>query len=138
MFIELLLAIALQDSTTTCSTAFGQTTCRTRGEAQQASPTGAMNSTINSLNQLAPRAQRSPEACAGGDWFLAGCTLGEHREAVRLRDAAATATDLRGEVILLVRDGNCLGAINAALDGGDLGLATEVRNFCAAGSVSPK
>lgn len=108
MLLELVLAFAIQETTTTCAPdAAGQVVCRSKGEV------------------------RGPDArCAGGDWLLAGCTIGDHREAREARAAQQRATAARERAMSFLRGGDCQGAVNAALDTGDLAFATQVRTFC--------
>jgi len=75
--------------------------------------------------------------CAGSDWLIAGCTHGEHREAREARDAQQRNAAARERTLTLLRAGDCHAAVIAALDTGDLGFATEVRNFCAARVPAP-
>lgn len=113
MIAELLFSLALaQDTTTTCQpNAAGQVVCR-------------------SVN----RDGREPNMrCAGGDWLLAGCTIGAHREAREAREAQQRAASAHQQTMDFLRAGDCSAAINAALGTGDLQFATEVRSFCAAG-----
>lgn len=110
MLLEMVFAAALigQDSTTTCEpNAAGQVVCRTRERSR------------------APTAR-----CAGGDWLLAGCTLGEHRAARDARANQVQAQTSRERVIALLRSGDCAAATSAALDAGDIRLAADVRAFC--------
>lgn len=110
--IELLIVAALsmpQDTRTTCQpNAAGQVVCDTKGP------------------------QRGPDmSCAGGDWLIAGCSYGAHREAREAREAQQRAATARDRAMALLRQDDCRGAVNAALDTGDLRFATEVRAFCA-------
>jgi hypothetical protein len=112
VLLEMVFATALigQNSTTTCEpNAAGQVVCQTRERTRD---TGAR--------------------CAGGDWLLAGCTIGEHRAAREARAAETQATTSRERVIALLRSGDCAGATSAALDTGDIRLAADVRAFCSA------
>lgn len=72
------------------------------------------------------------ETCAGRDWLLAGCTLGAHREAVARVQQRESSAALRLRVSGMLADDDCAGASRAALAGGDISLAREVREFCAA------
>lgn len=134
--LELVFAAALltQDSTTTCSTLGGQVTCNTH---QNTTPFDAYNAARESAIRNAPPPRPATEAdqleCAGGDWWLVGCSRGAHNEAVRIRDERARQAAARDRVMALLRQGDCQGAVTAALDTGDLGFATEVRTFCATG-----
>jgi hypothetical protein len=120
MILELAMAFVLQTQTTTCNTVFGTTTCTTQAPLLPPPPPSR------------PRAPVPADElrCAGGDWLLAGCTIGAHREAVRIRDARQAATTARERAMALLRQGDCQGAVLAALDTGDLNFATQVRTFC--------
>ena len=80
----------------------------------------------------ADRQARLIARCADASW-LSLCLPDDRREARILRDAAIARTALRAEVSRLLSEGRCDGAVRAALAGGDMALATEVRNrnFCA-------
>lgn len=68
--------------------------------------------------------------CASRFWLLAECSRRQHDEAVAglaRRDALAT---LRTVVTQKLADGDCPGAVRAALEGGEMGLAREAREFC--------
>lgn len=144
MLIELTMAIAIQTQTTTCNTNFGTTTCNTytppvmtMPPPVQADPDAfgrAMRNTINSMpdyRTARPAEPRSPEACAGGDWWLIDCSRAERDQAVRLRDG-------RQRTMELLQRGDCPGAINAALGTNDLDYAIQVRAYCSAGNPPAK
>jgi hypothetical protein len=78
----------------------------------------------------ADRQARLIARCADASW-LSLCLPGDRREARILRDAANVRAALRAEVTLLLSEDRCEDARRAALAGGDLTLAWEVRNFCA-------
>lgn len=145
MLIEFAMVLAIQTQTTTCQTNFGITTCNTFQPLQpppvQGPDPDAFNRGLLNGMAMAPRRAAVPAdamRCAGGDWFLAGCTLGAHREAVRLRDANNNRQAAQDRAMGLLRAGDCAGATAAALDTGDLDFATQVRAFCAAGNAAPQ
>lgn len=78
----------------------------------------------------ADRRARLIARCADASW-LSLCLPGDRREANILRDAANARAALRGEVTRLLSEDRCEDARRAALVGGDMTLAWEVRNFCA-------
>lgn len=80
----------------------------------------------------ADRRARLIARCADASW-LSLCLPGDRREARILRDAAEARAALRTEVTRLLSEDRCEDARRAALAGGDLTLAWEVRNFCAQG-----
>jgi len=94
-----------------------------------------MRNTMNSMpdfRSARPAEARSPEACAGGDWWLIDCSRAERDQAVRFRDGRRRAMEM-------LQQGDCQGAVAAALGTNDLDFATQVRSFCAAGSApTPK
>jgi hypothetical protein len=69
--------------------------------------------------------------CADVSW-MSLCTPGDRKEAKELKAAAEARIALRLKVTTLVADGRCPDAVGAALQGGDLALAREIREFCAA------
>ena len=79
-----------------------------------------------------PSEPRSPTECAGGDWWLIGCSRGAHDDALRARAQQQRSAAARDRAMTLLRSNDCQGAVNAALDTGDLQFATDVRAFCAA------
>jgi len=79
----------------------------------------------------ADRQTRLIARCADASWFSL-CLPGDRREANILRDAAITRAALRAEVTQLLSEERCEDARRSALEGGDLALAWEVRNFCSA------
>ncbi len=74
--------------------------------------------------------------CADASW-MSLCTPGDRKEARELKAAAEARATLRLKVTTLVADGRCPDAVGAALQGGDLALAREIRTFCAADKVEP-
>lgn len=112
MFLELLAITAFaQDSTTNCRPdASGQVVCTTR-----------------------ERRDGPNMACAGGDWWLVGCSAGAHREAREARDAQQRSAGARERAMTLLQANDCAGAQREALGSGDLNFAREVRAYCAAG-----
>lgn len=75
--------------------------------------------------------------CADASW-MSLCTPGDRKEAKELKEAAEARATLRLKVTTLVADGRCPDAVGAALQGGDLALAREIREFCAADKASEK
>lgn len=141
MIIELAMAAAIQVQTTTCNTNYGTTTCNTYAPVQppavRQDPDAfgrAMRNTMNSMPDYRsdrPAEPRSPDSCAGGTWWLTDCTRADHDRAVRLRDG-------RQRTMELLQQGDCPGAVNAALGTNDLDYATQVRAYCSAGSAPVK
>jgi len=78
----------------------------------------------------AARQTRLIARCADAKWY-SPCLPGERKEAQILRDAALNAAALRGQVTTLLSEKRCDDAVKAALEGGDLALAREAREFCA-------
>ncbi|NQE63118.1 hypothetical protein [Caulobacter sp. RHG1] len=68
--------------------------------------------------------------CADAKWY-SPCLPGERTEAKLLREASQNAATLRGKVTTLLSEQRCDEAIKTALEGGDLPLAREAREFCA-------
>jgi len=85
----------------------------------------------------ANRQARLIARCADASW-LSLCLPDDRREARALRDAAIVRAALRSEVSRLLSESRCDDAVRAALAGGDMALASEVRNrnFCAPGPAS--
>ncbi|MDP2260361.1 MAG: hypothetical protein Q8J89_11665 [Caulobacter sp.] len=75
--------------------------------------------------------------CADASW-MSLCTPGDRKEARELKEAAEARATLRLRVTTLVADDRCPDAVGAALQGGDLALAREIREFCAADKVVDK
>lgn len=137
MILEFAMALAIQTQTTTCSTSFGITTCNTQAPFPapppiQSDPNAFNRGLMSGANMFPLRspAPREPGRCAGGDWFLIGCTRTMHNDAVAEREARLTSQAARTRAMGLLRDGDCRGALAAALDTGDLDFATQVRAFC--------
>lgn len=93
-------------------------------------PTVAASSPPPISTAEADRQARLIARCADASW-LSLCLPGDRREARILRDAANARAALRAEVTRLMSEDRCEAAQRAALAGGDLTLAWEVRNFCA-------
>lgn len=93
-------------------------------------PTPVPAAEINSAE--ADRQARLIARCADASW-LSLCLPDDRREARILRDAAIARAALRDEVSRLLSESRCDEAVRAALAGGDMALASEVRNrnFCA-------
>ena len=79
----------------------------------------------------AARQTRLIAKCADANW-LSLCLPGERKEARVLRDAAIAASTLRGKVTTLLSQQRCDEAVKVALEGGNMALAREAREFCAA------
>ncbi len=77
----------------------------------------------------AARQTRLIARCADAKWY-SPCLPGERKEAQILREAALNAATLRGSVTTLLSEKRCDDAVKTALEGGDLGLAREAREFC--------
>lgn len=130
MLLELAMALIIQDSRTICREFGGQVTCDT---TRQQTGMDAYNAAREaSARQTRPATRADDMACAGGDWWMVDCSLGAHREAVRLRDARRQAEAGRAQAMDHLRAGDCQAAVNAALGTNDLEFATQVRSFCAA------
>lgn len=78
----------------------------------------------------AARQTRLIARCADAKWY-SPCLPGERKEAQILREAALNAATLRGHVTTLLSEKRCDDAVKTALEGGDLSLAREAREFCA-------
>ena len=78
----------------------------------------------------ASRQTRLIARCADAKWYSPGLP-GERKEARLLRDAAVSAATLRSKVTTLLSENRCDEAVKTALEGGDLSLAREAREFCA-------
>ncbi|MEY4555379.1 MAG: hypothetical protein RL093_498 [Pseudomonadota bacterium] len=85
----------------------------------------------------ADRQARLIARCADASW-LSLCLPDDRREARTLRAAAIARAALVSEVTRLLSENRCDEAQRVALAGGDMALATEVRNrnFCAAGPAT--
>ena len=78
----------------------------------------------------AARQARLIRRCADASW-MALCTPGDRREAKALRENELAKQELARQVTGLAAAGDCGGAVRAALEGGDLTLARQMRDFCA-------
>jgi hypothetical protein len=83
------------------------------------------------------RQSRLIRRCADASW-MSLCTPGDRKEAKALKEAAEARATLRLKVTTLVADGRCPDAVGAALQGGDLALAREIREFCAVDKAADK
>lgn len=141
MLVEFFALVALgQDTTTVCRPLGSQVICET---TQRQTGMDAYNAARTAASARQAPVASSPGSCAGGDWLLAGCTYGAHRAAREAREAEASQreaetaqTNLRYAVAALLERGMCAEAISAALQGGDVDLATQARSFCAAPTPS--
>lgn len=92
---------------------------------------------VETSSAEANRQARLIARCADASW-LSLCLPDDRREARVLRDAAIARAALRDEVSRLLSESRCEEAVRAALAGGDMALASEVRNrnFCAPGPAT--
>lgn len=133
IFTALILAAAIQTSSTTCRTFMGTTTCDTQA---QVDPMVAFNRNVEAAAEASGKRREQqintlgyrPD-CAGRMWLL-DCTRGEHDAAVAGIAAKEASEELRRQVTGLLASDDCPGAIMAALAGGDMNLAREARDFC--------
>ena len=97
-------------------------------------PTSALTADADpdapTLEAEAARQARLVRRCADASW-LSLCTPGDRREAKALKEAADAREALRLKVTNLAAEGQCEAAVKAALEGGDLDLARDIRSFCA-------
>ena len=102
------------------------------GSAPVQAPVPALAPPAEPSSAEANRQARLIARCADASW-LSLCLPDDRREARALRDAANARAALRTEVSRLLSEGRCDEAVRAALAGGDMALASEVRsrNFCA-------
>lgn len=98
-------------------------------------PTLALPAEVDTAE--ANRQARLIARCADASW-LSLCLPDDRREARALRDAAIVRAALRSEVARLLSESRCDEAVRTALAGGDMALASEVRNrnFCAPGPAT--
>lgn len=89
-------------------------------------PTAAESESVRE----AARQARLIRRCADASW-MALCTPGDRREAKALRENELAKQELARQVTGLAAAGDCGGAVRAALEGGDLTLARQMRDFCA-------
>lgn len=68
--------------------------------------------------------------CAGRFYILAGCSRAAHDEAVAGAAARTARPALQRAVNQALASGDCPGAIRLALEGNDMALAREAREFC--------
>jgi hypothetical protein len=85
----------------------------------------------SSDDREAARRTRLIARCADAKWY-SPCLPGERKEAETLRANARLEKALNDKVTGLLGEKHCDEAVKAALDGGDLDLATKARAFCAA------
>lgn len=147
--IALALALALQTQTvcnqvgtsTICNTSPPPITFRSMApppvefKGAEAAERARLNAVAAGERASARAAEQERELgyipdCAGRMWLLAGCSRRQHDDAVAglaRRDALST---LRTAVTQKLADGDCPGAVRMALEGGDMSLAREAREFC--------
>lgn len=82
------------------------------------------------VSKEAARQAKLVRRCADASW-LSLCTPGDRKEAKAIQEANDARAKLRMEVTTLAAHNQCPQAVQAALEGGDLALATEIRDFCA-------
>lgn len=61
--------------------------------------------------------------CAGKDFLFLGCTFTAHKEAKVYKVLAEKVSEL-------AKAGDCKGAINTALDAGEIDLAKATKEYC--------
>lgn len=84
---------------------------------------------------LTEREARLVARCADAPWY-AVCLPDDRRAARMLKDKQDTFETARRAVTSLLAEGDCEGAVRAALDGGYLDLAGQARTFCQGGAAS--
>ena len=148
--LAIILALALQTHTT-CNQIGTSTFCNTTAPPPvfQPMPTvpytgaGSLDALERSQRDLQAASERARErgaqqerelgyipGCATRFWLLAECSRRQHDDAIAglaRRDALAS---LRTIVTQKLATDDCPGAIKAALEGGDMDLAREARDFC--------
>lgn len=140
MLSAIMMALAIQ-TTTTCNTFGGTTTCNT--PASPPNPWSTFNAARDGAAEARYSAERAAAAseerrdrlgyypeCASRLFILAGCSRRSHDEAVAAIAAEAAAKELRSRTLDVLAAGDCQGAVKLALEGRDLALAREVRSFC--------
>jgi len=147
--LAMTLALLAQDSPATLQSCVFENTgwvCRYRAEesaVELVPPTVATrlpdprSKPEAALTKEETRQAKLIRRCADASW-MSLCTPGDRKEAKELKAAAETRATLRLKVTTLVADGRCPDAVGAALQGGDLALAREIREFCAADSAADK
>lgn len=96
----------------------------------QTGPAVPANVVSSNDGREAARRARLIARCADAKWY-SPCLPGERREAETLRANAQLEKALNDKVTGLLGEKRCDEAVKAALDGGDLDLATKARAFCA-------
>lgn len=86
---------------------------------------------------LTEREARLVSRCADAPWY-AVCLPDDRRAARVLKDKQDAFVAVRGTVTARLATQDCEGAVKAALDGGYLDLATQVRGFCSAPASNPE
>jgi len=141
MIVGLLLSAALQAQTVqTCGQELGKWVCRTTQEGA-AAPSQGFNQGLANGAALGSAMRRDREAggesredrlvrMCGSRSFWNWCTGAEESEARALIEAREARQSLRRAVTDKLASGDCPGAIRAALEGGDMDLAREARDFC--------
>lgn len=95
------------------------------------SPPSAAETPPPVTDREAARQAKLVRRCADASW-LSLCTPGDRREAKALKESAEAREALRLRVTNLAAEGDCAEAVKAALEGGDLALARDMRAFCSA------
>lgn len=135
------VALLSQQVTQTCGTEMGQWVCRSPQAPSLDYNTPSRAATEGLANGIAlgqamraggdgeSRDDRLIRQCAERSfWFI--CSGREREEARALGDARAARDSLRQDVMQLLAADDCPSAIRAALNGGDMDLAREARDFC--------
>jgi len=94
------------------------------------------NDEVSPAAREAVRQAKLIRRCADASW-LSLCTPGDRREAKALQEAAAAREALARDVTALAAKGDCEAAVRTALEGGDLTLAREIRDFCESAPARP-
>jgi len=95
----------------------------------QSQPPAPVIAPVDSRAEAA-RQTRLIARCADAKWY-SPCLPGERKEAQILREAALNAATLHSKVTTLLSEKRCDDAVKTALEGGDMALAREAREFCA-------
>ncbi len=119
----------LESSETTPSVTSAPTLPMTPLPVEPAAPQPSALPPVDHTAELS-RQTRLIARCADAKWY-SPCLPGERTEAKLLREATQNAATLRGKVTGLLSEQRCDEAVKAALEGGDLHLAREAREFCA-------
>lgn len=146
MLVSLMAALAIQ-ATTTCQPGIGQgvTVCSHQPAPEQVTPApvqtnpnafadgmragAALSGGRRREETTESREDRLVRMCATRSiWNM--CMPDETIEARRIKAERDAASELRATVTNLIADGDCPGAVSAALRAGNMALAREAREFC--------